>query len=393
MKLLCVASALDIELNYGCTPAWWQFLKGLHELGHDVIAIPYAGHAFSTPWWRSYPNPCEIEGRAFGAVKRWFGGGATSIHEGAGGRLSKTLIDTWVRPRWHSHVERILLQEHNVDAVIVFSVPVNHFTGIPARIRSRFNVPVYFFDGDVPASLPRYGGFASGFRGYDGANLSEYDGFMCNSVAGADELTHMGARRVATIHWGVDPELYAPVIAPKEYDVFFYGYGVEYREEWFENMVITPSNALGDASFAIGGKGFPPTPLHVRYTGNVPFNGLRQACARARINLNVARSTHADVDGSSTLRLFELAAMGCCIVTNPIVGLERWFEHGKEVLVVHSADEAADTYRRLLANPAECEAFGVAARQRVSAEHTHRHRAAQIASFAAENSPVGPTSM
>ena len=53
--------------------------------------------------------------------------------------------------------------------------------------------------------------------------------------------------------------------------------------------------------FALGGKGFPPTPVALRYVGNVPFNGLRQACARARINLNISRSAHASVFGSSTL--------------------------------------------------------------------------------------------
>jgi len=381
MKLLCVVSALDIQLNYGCTPAWWQFMKGLSQLGHDVIAVPYAGHAFATPWWRCYGNPCEVESHAFSAVKKWFGGGASSISEGAGGKFSRTLIDTWVRPRWETQLENILAQEQDVNAIIVFSVPMNHFTGLPARLRDRFRVPVYFFDGDVPASLPEFGGFASGFRGYDGADPAEYDGMMCNSEAGAATLRNMGARKVETVHWGVDPELYAPLMTPEEYDVFFYGYGVEYREEWFENMLIEPSNQLSDAIFALGGKGFPPTPLHVRYAGNVPFNALRQACARARINLNISRSAHASVVGSSTLRLFELAAMSCCIVSNPHEGIESWFDVGKELIVVHSTEQAIDTYRDLLANPARRKDLGTAARKRVIANHTHLHRAKQIAEF------------
>ena len=32
---------------------------------------------------------------------------------------------------------------------------------------------------------------------------------------------------------------------------------------------------------------------------------------------------------------FELGAMGCCMVSNPVEGLELWFEEGKEVVVVN----------------------------------------------------------
>lgn len=426
MKIVCVVSALDVQLNYGCTPAWCQFLKGLHELGHEVVAIPYAGLAFATPWWRCYANPCQAEGRAFGALKRVFGGvaarrgpvdeadrvdvvddmdggagdnakstqdasgrsrpriargGGSSISEGFGGKINRKLIESWVRPRWEAQLAKVLEAERDVAAVIVFTVPLNHFTGLPARLRQKYGVPFYFFDGDVPASLPKFGGFASGFRGYDGANLSEYDGFMCNSTAGARELLAMGARQVKTVHWGVDPEVYSPMVTREEFDVFFYGYGVEHREEWFEDMLVTPCQEMEDRVFALGGKGFPPTPVALRYVGHVPFNGLRQACARAKINLNISRSAHASVYGSSTLRLFELAAMGCCIVSNPHKGIEEWFDLDKEVIVVESADEAMQTYRKLLRNSRKRKAMGRAARKRVVSDHTHLHRAEQIAEF------------
>lgn len=381
MKLLCVASALDIGLNYGCTPAWWQFFKGLHELGHEVIATPYAGPSVGSPWWRGYPNPCQLESSAVAALKRTTGRAATPTSRGATGTIGRLLIETWVRPRWERHLERILTDERGVDALIVFNVPLNHFTGIPGRLRRRHKTPVFYFDGDVPASLPKFGGFASGFRGYVGADLSEYDGFMCNSVAGAEELAAMGARRVATVHWGVDPDLYVPLECDTVYDVLFYGYGVEYREEWFEAMVVKPCQELESCVIAIAGKGFPPTPIELRYIGNVPFNALRQTCAAARINLNISRAAHASAFGSSTLRLFELAAMGCCIVSNPHDGIETWFAPGFELEVLDSPDAAAGCYQSLLADPERRKSLGEAARRRVLREHTHRHRAADIVDF------------
>jgi glycosyltransferase involved in cell wall biosynthesis len=381
MKLLCLCSALDLRYRFGCTPAWWQFLKGLHEEGHDVIAIPYLGAAFETPWWRSYPNPCDLESRAFSAVKKWFGSGPTSTEEGVGAKVSRALIESWVRPRWTDRISGILATERDIDAVIVFTIPLNHFTGLPALIRERYGVPFFYFDGDVPASLPRYGGFASGFNSYEGADPGEYDGFMCNSEAGAEELRTMGARDVHTVHWGMDPALYEPLSVKQDRDVFFYGYGVEYREASFGSMLIEPSRAAADIVFFLGGTGFPDDVGGATAIGDVTFNVLRQACSRARINLNISRSTHADVRGSSTMRPFELAAMGCCIVSNPHDGMETWFAPDTEICVVYSAEEALDTYRTLLHDEDRRRAMGRAARQKVLSAHTHRHRAREIVEY------------
>ena len=42
MKILAICSSLDLRQPYSCTPAWWQLLKGLAEIGVDVSAVPYA---------------------------------------------------------------------------------------------------------------------------------------------------------------------------------------------------------------------------------------------------------------------------------------------------------------------------------------------------------------
>ena len=55
-KILAVASAVDLDFRYGCTPAWWQLWKGLHEAGCDLIVTPYRGRAVESPWWRTEPN-------------------------------------------------------------------------------------------------------------------------------------------------------------------------------------------------------------------------------------------------------------------------------------------------------------------------------------------------
>jgi spore maturation protein CgeB len=69
---------------------------------------------------------------------------------------------------------------------------------------------------------------------------------------------------------------------------------------------------------------------------------------------------------------------GAAIVSNPYEGIERWFEPGRELLVVSRAEEAVDAYRDLLDDPGRAEELGRAARERSLDEHTYLHRALRL---------------
>src|SRR5438876_11806356 len=68
-KIIAVASAVDLDFRYGCTPAWWQLWKGMSHAGIDLIVTPYRGRAVESPWWRTAPNPCYREGELFAAAR------------------------------------------------------------------------------------------------------------------------------------------------------------------------------------------------------------------------------------------------------------------------------------------------------------------------------------
>jgi spore maturation protein CgeB len=154
-------------------------------------------------------------------------------------------------------------------------------------------------------------------------------------------------------------------------------------------LIGEPSRIDPEIDFALGGKDFRGDVGNARLIGDVPFNVFSQAISRARINLNVTRRSHATVYASSTCRPFELAASGAAIVSNPHLGIERWFDVGSELRVVSSAEEALATYRELLADPGAAEAMGRRARERVLDEHTYAHRARQILELVGLGSPVG----
>jgi len=385
-KILAVASAVDLDFRYGCTPAWWQLWKGMYEAGADLLVTPYRGRPVESPWWRTAPNPTYREGESFAAVRdtlarlkgdRYLRRAEASPDDTSFDRLTRETIRRFITPRWKRHLGR-LVEREKPDVVIVFTIPMAHLQGIPTALRERFGVPVVFYDGDVPMSLPEFGGMDTGFNPYHGADPSEYDLVLSNSEGGIPRLLELGARRAESLFWAADPEFFAPQPVEKEADVFFYGYGDKFRRDWMEAMVGTPSRDDPEIDFALGGLDFQGDTGTARLLGDIPFNVFARAISAARVNLNLTRRPHATVPASSTARPFELASSAAAIVSNPHEGIDRWFEPGSELLVVESAEEALAAYRQLLNDPGQAEEMGQRARERVLDEHTYAHRARRL---------------
>jgi len=379
MKLVVICQVIDLKYGLGTTPAWWQLLKALHRLDTEVIVVPYLGDPVQAPWWRTYPNPCARESILYNQL---FERKAlrTSGGRGIASRLARLAIQNYVNPKWKNHLMRLLDIEGDVDAVLFLSVPLNHFSGIASVIKKTCALPVVYYDGDMPTILPGYAeerGFR--FSYYLDADLSEYDAFLTNSKGVEDLLRQMGANNVGTLYYGIDPELYAPVEGiVQDIDVFYYGHGSRTREDRLGFMISEPSRALPGVTFLVAGRSFDIDMGDAKVYGDLSLPSWRRFCCRSKINLNITRAIHASIYGSSTARLFELASLGCCIVSDPYAGLNEWFEEGREVFIARSAEEARDTYRWLLASPEVRARSGGCARERVMNEHTYLHRARQL---------------
>lgn len=391
MKLLFVASVLETSLPFGCTVAWWQLLKGLHGLGHEVFVTPYFGNAVHTPWWTAIDNPCKAAGQGYSFLKgirskfpRSPKSGRGSVNsQPAQSRFQKWVLEKYIQVRWRRHLIDILERFQPIDAVVFLTVPLNHLGDIPAQVRAKTSVPVLYYDGDLPASLPRHGGFQSGFSIYNGANVTQYDGFCSNSTGALEALKEMGVSRACALWWGADPEIYRPPdFAPEpEFDVFFYGLGDEYRREWVEQLVSMPSLQLPHLKFLVAGQGFNLSLGNAKLVPHCNTSELTHYLARSKIAVNIARTTHAECYATATTRIFELAAMGCAIVTNPMEGLCEWFAEDKELVVVRNCAEACLAYTHLADDAAARNRLAVAARSRVMAQHTYHHRALELAGF------------
>jgi hypothetical protein len=402
MKLLFVVSSLDLTQHFSATPAWWQLMKGLYEIGVEVIAAPYQGPAIESLWWRAAPNAAKTQGDLYKWTRDSFrnlidylpqfsrrkaptslsplseGTAVMVNYESPSDRRIRRIAQTTIAPLWQRHIDRILTREPDIDAVIILTAPLNHLVGIAGEIQRKHQKPVFYYDGDVPASLPTMRGFASGFRIYQGADLTEYTAFISNSTGGAESIKAMGARAVHTLYYGADPDVFSPVsISAQDIDVFFYGHGREYRADWVQAMIASPSNIMPEIHFAVRGTNLGDLG-RTRMLPYLSFSKLREYACRSKINLCITRAAHASIYASSSSRPFELASMGCCIVANPYLGIEEWFEPEKEIFIVNSGEEAIDRYRHLLSHDSERCAAGEAARNRVLKEHTFCHRARQL---------------
>lgn len=380
MKILAVVSTLDLKFRLGCTPAWWQLLKALHETGNEVIATPYLGKPVESLWWRTYANPCDWESITFNLyLERRRKSGISPSKRNILSPIFDQLIKYYIKPKWAKHILNILQREKQIDAVLMMNVPINHISGIPSKIKQVAKIPVIYYDGDMPTVLPKYvvdRGFR--FDYYKDANLSEYDAFLSNSKGCIPDLEEIGAKNVHPLYWGVDTDLCAPTSVSKDIDIAFFGYGSDFREKWMEKLITIPSQKMPETNFVVAGGNFRIDLGNAKMIGDLSYSEWRQFCCRAKINLNITRWSHTNVFASSSSRPFELAAFGACIVSQPYNGIEEWFEVGKELLVVNDENEAIETYKRLLYNKEEREKIGNQARECVLRKHTFKHRASQL---------------
>jgi len=380
MKILVIASTIDLKNKLGCTPAWWQLLKALYETGNEVIVIPYLGNPIESLWWRTYDNPCSMESIIYNSYLegRKKSGKSPSEHTSLM-PIATQIIKYYIRPKWERYLIEIIEKEQDISLLLLMSIPINHITGIPSKIRSRFRIPIVFYDGDMPTILPQYTvGRGFKFNYYQDAVLSEYDAFFTNSKGCIPDLEAMGARNAHPLYYAVDPDLVAPVEMKRDIDVSFFGYGSEFREEWIEKLITIPSQEMPGVNFVVAGGGFRINLGNAKMIGDLSYSQWRQFCCRSKINLNITRWSHTNVYASSTSRPFELAAFGSCIVSQPYSGIEEWFKIGDEILVVNSAEEAVETYKQLLENDKKRAEIGKKARERVLREHTFKHRATEF---------------
>ena len=168
--------------------------------------------------------------------------------------------------------------------------------------------------------------------------------------------------------------------------MFFFGSYEALRQRTASPFVETTLSAAARAAphlrFVVAG---PQYPKKIRWPDNVERiihlspSEHRRFYNSQRFTLNVTRSAMVQAGFSPSVRLFEAAACGTPIISDAWPGLESIFSPKEEILIARNANDVLQILREL--PDVTARAIGTRARERVLAEHTSAHRAAQLEQF------------
>jgi spore maturation protein CgeB len=238
------------------------------------------------------------------------------------------------------------------------------------------NQLVIFWDVDAPATLERMSNnTADPFREL----VPQYD--MILTYGGGqpviDAYTRFGAKRCIPIYNALDPESHFPVPAVEAFicDLAFLGNRLPDREARVEEFFLKAAGKLPSQRFKIGGSGWgdKDMPGNVEYIGHVYTKDHNAFNCTPKAVLNISRDSMAKMGFSPATRVFEAAGAAACIITDYWLGIDLFFEPGKEILVANNGDEVAQILSNLSAG--EAKAIGLAAQKKVLQLHTYAHRA------------------
>jgi spore maturation protein CgeB len=238
---------------------------------------------------------------------------------------------------------------------------------------------VVFWDVDAPATLDRVKSDPSDpFKPL----IPLYD--LILTYGGGEAVVRsyhaLGARTCVPIYNALDADTHHPVPAQKRFhcDLALLANRLPDREARVEQFFLEVAKKLPDHRFMLGGNGWAdkPMPANVNYVGHVYTRDHNAFNCSSLAVLNVNRDSMASYGFSPPTRIFEAAGSGACLITDAWEGIETFLTPHREVLVAHDAD---DVVRHVLSLDEErARQIGEAARRRVLAEHTYRHRALQL---------------
>ncbi len=240
---------------------------------------------------------------------------------------------------------------------------------------------IAFWDVDAPATLDRVNGdakdpFARLIPRYDA--IFTYGGGQ-PVVSGYLKL---GARQCVPIYNALDPQTHYPVLREARFagTLSFLGNRLPDREARVEEFFLKPAARLRGESFVLGGAGWADKEksANVKYVDHVFTQDHNAFNCSALAVLNISRESMARYGYSPATRVFEAAGAAACVITDSWKGIDLFFEPEREILVARDGREVERHLTGLTAERAR--RIGEAARERVLAEHTYAHRAAQLES-------------
>ena len=169
----------------------------------------------------------------------------------------------------------------------------------------------------------------------------------------------------------------ASVLRSRSHACSYLGTWSQDRQGALETLFLEPARRTSER-FLIGGPNYPAEaawPDNVARVDHVPPHQHPAFYCSSPLTLSVTRAPMAALGFCPSERLFEAAACGVPVLSDPWPGIEAFFTPGDEILVADSTDAALDAIslgRDTLAR------IGRRARARVIEDHSSTRRAAEL---------------
>jgi spore maturation protein CgeB len=218
--------------------------------------------------------------------------------------------------------------------------------------------------------------------------VSRFDLYL--SFAGGPILGRLknefGAVRPRPFYCSVDPTEYCPATGSvKRYDLGYLGTYSPDRQPTLERLLVEPARQWRAGRFCVAGAQYPQGiewPRNVERVEHLPPAAHRLFYNSQRLTLNVTRADMVANGYSPSVRLFEAAACGVPILTDPWPGLDEFFTPGKEIMVARTTAAALEYVRD--SDAGYLQQLASRARARVLANHTAAHRACELEHYVSE---------
>ena len=238
---------------------------------------------------------------------------------------------------------------------------------------------IIFWDVDAPATLDRVNNTK---HDYFKHLIPLYD--LILTYGGGSPVVNaykkLGAKSCFPIYNALDPATHYPVpIEPRfEADLVFLGNRLPDREKRVEEFFLDQAYKMPECRFILGGNGWGDKQMfsNIDYIGHVFTKDHNALNSSPKAILNISRNSMAKYGFSPATRVFEAAGAGACVITDYWVGIDHFFEPGKEILIANNGAEVKEILSSLTKEKAM--EIGKAALKKVLAQHTYTHRAAEL---------------